>query len=165
MPLLWSGLFVWSPIGSIQLSSCGSKFSFLLAGIRKEWGLSRQSWWYIRFNYRLSYMAIFTLVRIQEESVGTLLRFITGEHFLFWSSDFFLRIKGQWLDIITSLGTSVWGSTCSLWLGRLHEISESSWRRLVEVWQSCHVDVAVDACFWEMPFVETFGTRMVIAER
>ena len=156
MPLLWPGLFVWSPIGSIQLSSCGSKFSFLVARIRKEWGLSRQSWRYIRFNYRLSYMAIFTLVRIQEESVGTLLRFITGEA---------LPPLELWLLLsdgisppaseLLSRARCATVAQASSW-----EFSVSSWERLVEGWRSCLMDVVMDACSREVSFEETLGARM-----
>ena len=76
--LLWYGLFDWSPIGPIQLSSCGSEFSFLVAHMRKECSLSMQSWRWIWFDHHLSCLEVFILVENQEGSASTLHKFITG---------------------------------------------------------------------------------------
>jgi len=59
--LFWPGLFVWSLIGSIQFLFRGSMF-FLVARMRKEWGLFRQSQRWIWFDRHLSCLAVFTPV-------------------------------------------------------------------------------------------------------
>ena len=78
-------------------------------GVGFVWAVKEWIW----FNRHLSCLVVFTLVESREGSAGTLLRFITGEHPLFWSSDFFLR-KGVG-DRISSpaceLLSGAWGIT------------------------------------------------------
>ena len=82
-------------------------------------------------------MAIFTMVESQEGSAGILLRFITGEHSLFWSSYFFLTIKDRGRDTITvwELLSKARGVACGsdVFLGVLSIILRKIGGRLAEL--------------------------------
>ena len=119
-------LFVWSLIGSIQLSSQGSVFFFLggiyevgAGAVLDNHGGGSESIivfhaWQSSLWPRVVALRLETLSprgKQHEGSMGAFLKLSSMKHSSFQSFDLFLRINGRWCDIITSLyvlSESVW---------------------------------------------------------